>query len=94
MTNKDKAEQIAQRWMDVLLDGENFDKHDLYKICMQMAEWKDEQYKTAYVVTRSDLHYDEVERVFFDKEKVEEYCKQFNENENEYRRNITKIEVS
>jgi len=54
----------------------------------------DEQYKIAYVVTRSDLHYDEVEKVFFDEKKAEEYCKSFNEDKNSYHRNITKIEVS
>lgn len=42
MTREEKANEIAQRWMDVLLDGENFDKHDLYNICMQMAEWADQ----------------------------------------------------
>lgn len=61
---------------------------------MEMANWKDEQYKTAYVVTRSDLHYDEVEKVFFDKSKAEEYCKSFNEDESGYHRDITEIEVS
>lgn len=61
---------------------------------MEMAQWKDEQYKTSYVVTRSDLHYDEVEKVFFDKEKAEEYCKPYNEDENSYHRNITEIEVT
>ena len=42
MTREEKANEIAQRWMGVLLDGENFDKHDLYNICMQMAEWTDQ----------------------------------------------------
>lgn len=61
---------------------------------LEMAQWKDEQYKIAYVVTRSDLHYDEVEKVFFDKSKAEEYCKSFNEDKNIYHRNITEIEIS
>jgi hypothetical protein len=61
---------------------------------MKMAQWKDEQYKTAYVVTRSEEHCDYVEKVFFDKEKAEEYCKPFNEDENSYHRDITKIEVT
>ena len=69
-------------------------KQEIKQSCLEMAQWKDEQYKTAYVVTRSDLHYDEVEKVFFDKEKAEEYCKPFNEDKDCYHRDITKIEVS
>lgn len=61
---------------------------------LEMAQWKDEQYKTAYVVTRSELYYNEVEKVFFDEKKAEEYCKPFNENENSDPRDITKIEVT
>lgn len=56
--------------------------------------WKDKQYKTAYVVTRSEEHCDYVEKVFFNKEKAEEYCKPFNEDENSYHKDITKIEVT
>ena len=62
--------------------------------CINIAKWKDEQYKIAYVVTRSDMHYDEVEKVFFDKNKAEEYCKTFNEDKNSDCRNITEIEVT
>ena len=62
--------------------------------CIEMAQWKDEQYKTAYVVTRCEEHDDYVEQVFFDKIKAEEYCKPYNEDENSYYRNITKIEVT
>lgn len=34
-----------------------------------------------------------LKKVFFDKGKAEEYCKPFNEDENSYHRDITKIEV-
>ena len=45
--------------------------------------------KIVYVVTRSEEHSDYVEAVFFDKENAEKYCKQFNDNEDEYSRDIT-----
>lgn len=90
MDNSEKAKEIAY-------ENNIFGRFIMDRIeasCLEMAQWKDEQYKTAYVVTRSDLHYDEVEKVFFDKSKAEEYCKPFNEDENSYHRNITEIEVS
>lgn len=65
-----------------------------YNDLMKMAQWKDEQYKTAYVMTRSEEHDDYVEQVFFDEEKANEYCKLFNNDKNSYRRNITKVRVS
>lgn len=48
----------------------------------------------VYVVTRSEEHDDYVEEVFFDKDKAQEYCDQFKENENAYARHITKVEVT
>ena len=89
MNDLEKAKEISNSYED-----DECDSLDILTACMGMAQWKDEQYKTAYVVTRSDLHYDEVEKVFFDKNKAEEYCKSYNEDENSYHRNITEIEVA
>ena len=97
MTNEQKANELGFKFFP---DEENIWARDNVEAtkcalaCLGMAQWKDEQYKTAYVVTRSDLHWDEVERVFFDKNKAEEYCKPFNEDKDCYHRNITEIEVS
>lgn len=55
----------------------------------EMAKWKDEQYRTAYVVTRSEEHSDYVETIFYNREEAIEYCKPFNQNENSYGRDIT-----
>lgn len=90
--NEEKARELSEKLYSGCKDY--IGKRDLFSYLMSMAQWKDEQYKIAYIVTRIDLHYDEVEKVFFDKSKAEEYCKSFNEDENGYHRNITKIEVS
>ena len=47
----------------------------------------------VYVVTRSEEHSDYVEAVFLNEDKAEEYCKPFNEDENRYARNITKVKI-
>ncbi len=46
-----------------------------------------------YIVTRSEEHSDYVEKAFFSLKKAEEYCKQFEDNEDEYDRDIIEIEV-
>lgn len=48
----------------------------------------------AYVITRCEEHSDYVEKVFFDGVKAEDYCKQFEGDENQYGRDITKVEVT
>lgn len=48
----------------------------------------------VYVVTRCEEHSDYVEKVFLDGIKAEDYCKQFVGDENQYGRDITKIQVS
>lgn len=48
----------------------------------------------VYVVTRCEEHSDYVEKVFFDGIKAEDYCKLFEGNENQYGRDITKVEVT
>lgn len=48
----------------------------------------------AYVITRCEEHSDYVEEVFFDKDKAQEYCDQFKENEDEYARHITEVKVT
>ena len=47
----------------------------------------------VYVVTRCEEHSDYVEDVFLDKEKAEAYCKPFNEDEDSYHRDITKVKL-
>lgn len=97
MTNEEKANELGFKFFpneENIWARNNVEATKCAFACLGMAQWKDEQYKTAYVVTRSDLHYDEVEKVFFDKSKAEEYCKSYNEDENSYHRDITKIEVS
>jgi hypothetical protein len=95
MANEEKARELAIKSTKYIDDnGKEMYNAFVEAALQEMAAWKDKQYKTAYVVTRIDLHYDEVERVFFDKEKAKNYCKQFNENENEDRRNTIEIEVS
>jgi hypothetical protein len=57
-----------------------------------MSNIKDKQIitdKIVYVITRSEEHSDYVEAVFYKRENAEKYCKQFNDNENEYSRDIT-----
>ena len=56
-------------------------------------EMKEIQKKNLYVVTRCEEHSDYVEKAFFSKEKAENYCKQFEGNEDAYGRDITEIEV-
>lgn len=51
------------------------------------------QKKKLYVVTRCEEHSDYVEEAFFSEKKAEEYCKQFEGNEDAYGRDITEIEV-
>jgi hypothetical protein len=48
----------------------------------------------VYVVTRCEEHSDYVEKVFFDGVKAEDYCKQFEGDENQYGRDITKVQVT
>ncbi len=43
---------------------------------------------------QSPEHSDYVEKVFFDGVKAEDYCKQFEGDENQYGRDITKIQVT
>lgn len=94
MTNREKATEISEEYENWWameapdVSGASFES------AMAMAEWKDEQHSVVYVVTRSDMHYDEVEKVFFDIKKAEQYCAGYNNNENEYRRNITEIDVT
>lgn len=52
-----------------------------------------EEKQFAYVVTRCEEHSDYVEKVFLNKEDAEAYCKQFNENEDCYCRDITKVKI-
>ena len=49
--------------------------------------------ESVYVVTRSEEHSDYVECAFLSENEAEEYCKPFNEDENSYARNITKVKI-
>lgn len=60
---------------------------------LDTIEVEEIQKKNLYVVTRCEEHSDYVENVFFSKEKAENYCKQFEGNEDAYGRDITEIEV-
>ena len=49
--------------------------------------------ESVYVVTRSEEHADYVESAFLNEDKANEYCKPFNEDEDSYHRNITKVKI-
>jgi hypothetical protein len=61
------------------------------KIIKKKDKEIDELTSVVYVVTRCEEHSDYVEEVFFDKVKAEEYCNKFNQDENNYQRDITEI---
>lgn len=67
----------------------------MYKLFsfLDTLEVKEFQEKNLYVVTRCKEHSDYVEKAFFSKKKAEEYCKQFESNEDAYGRDITEIKV-
>lgn len=60
---------------------------------LDTLEVKEFQKKKLYVVTRCEEHSDYVEKAFFSEKEAEEYCKQFEGNEDAYGRDITEIEV-
>lgn len=47
-----------------------------------------------YVVTRCEEHSDYVEKVFVDEEKAIDYCRQFDNKDDEYARSYTKVELT
>lgn len=60
---------------------------------LDTLEVKEFQKKKLYVVTRCEEHSDYVEKAFFSEKEAEEYCKQFEGNEDAYGRDFTEIEV-
>ena len=48
----------------------------------------------VYVVSRSEEHSDYVEEAFLDEREAKKYCDQFNGDENEYVRYITKVKLT
>lgn len=60
---------------------------------LDTLEVREFQKKKLYIVTRCEEHSDYVEKAFFSEKKAEEYCKQFEGNEDAYGRDITEIEV-
>jgi len=92
MTNEEKANEISEQYSTSRYFP-NDEELAAYSAAMQMAEWKDKQHSVAYVVTSCEEHDDYVEEVFFDIEKAEQYCAKYNNNEDSYRRHITKVNV-
>ena len=71
---------------------------DYIKIGTYKKDWIDwlenqDEKQFVYIGTRCEEHSDYVEKAFLDKEKAEAYCKQFNEDEDSYRRHITKVKT-
>lgn len=91
MANEEKAQEISEKYKTYNVDCSSL---DCYLSALEMAKWKDEQYSIAYVVTSCEEHDDYVEEVFFDIEKAEQYCAKYNSNEDNYRRHITKVNVT
>ena len=84
MTNAQKAEE--------LVSNPTNDYKSTQDLCLMMAEWKDKQ--TFYVVTRCEEHDDYVERLFVDGQKAKDYCNRFKDNDDEYSRHITGINLT
>lgn len=91
MTNEEKAREIG--WIDAG-SGHGFFSPECYYSAKEAMEWKDKQHSTAFVVTRCEEMSDYVEKVFFDKDKAQEYCDKYNSNEGYYYRQITEIETT
>ena len=60
---------------------------------LPISKYKLEFHNEFYVVTRSEEHSDYVEKAFVNLNKAEEYCDKFNNDENSYHRDITKVSV-
>ena len=100
MTDKKKKNKIA----DILLDF--YDEHCSNEInrpmipsiyagkILDFIDSLQEESPTVYVITRCEEHSDYVEKVFLDYNKAVDYCGQFEGKEDEYGRDITKIEVT
>ncbi len=91
MTRKEEIEHAAY---DYLCGDKSYASSLESKGFVKGAKWADEHPKTLYVITRCEEHSDYVEKVFVDKEKAEEYCRKFEDNEDEYGRDITEINVT
>lgn len=91
MTNEEKAREIKANDVCCVWNG---GCPNVYNAAMKMAEWKDKQHGVVYVVTRCEEHSDYVEEVFFDIEKAEQYCAKYNSNDDDYRRHITKVNIT
>lgn len=92
MTDLEKAIELARKHEGLF--GARNREECCVAACQEMAEWKDKQHGVAYVVTRCEEHSDYVEEVFFDIEKAEQYCAKYNSNDDDYRRHITKVNIT
>lgn len=70
-----------------------YSQSEVLKKILDYIDKVQEEPTIVYVITRCEEHSDYVEEVFFDRDKAQKYCDQFKENENEYARHITKVEV-
>lgn len=93
MTDEEKARALASKYARRSRSNE-LSKEAVRQGAMEMAEWKEKQHSIAYVVTRCEEHSDYVEEVFFDIEKAKQCCAKYNSNEDNYRRHITKVNVT
>ena len=64
------------------------------RIWVSGVEWADEHPKRLYVVTRCEEHSDYIEKVFVDENKANDYCEQFEGDEDAYGRDITEIDIT
>lgn len=58
------------------------------------VKWADNNPKPVHIVMRCEGHSDYPEKVFVDKAKADAYCRQFDDNPNEYGRTIETLEVT
>lgn len=58
------------------------------------AMWADKNPQPVHIVMRCEEHSDYPERVFVDKAKADAYCRQFDDNPNEYGRTVETLEVT
>ena len=95
----DKAALLAEldsKKIGYNTDGKHSVEYDITKKIIDIIntlEVKEFQETNLYVVTRCEEHSDYVEKAFFSRKKAEEYCKQFEGNEDAYGRDITEIKV-
>lgn len=91
-----KAEQLAlfREANDEVSRYDALTKIGAYNQMLSFINSLPEEPSLMYVVTRCEEHSDYVEKVFINKQKAEEYCKPFNNDEDSYHRGITEIKIT